>query len=136
MADQWIKWEPNISVQRKYFIRKIVDDETGLHVFCIGTENHSKIRMEFPGLVYAYRSTMELSALETIDHVVDENGYWMASEWTFFIVEESSYIDEVKNNSKGIYSDCDLIHFAVMAGESLLEVITDMPPHFVEGWEL
>lgn len=135
MKDQWIKWQPNISVQRKYFIKKIVDDESGLHVFLVSVEDNSKICIEFPGIVYAYRSVDELSALGTMDHVVDEKGHFMASDWTFFLVEKSSYIDIIKNSSKGVYFDYDLIHFAVISGESLLEVITDMLPHFIEGWE-
>lgn len=137
MKNRWRKWDPNILVQRKYFTKKMVEDEDGLHIFFISVEDDddSKLRMEFPGMVYAYRSMEELSALETINQVVDEDGHWMAPEWTFFIVEESSYVDEVKSNSKGIYADYDLIHFAVMAGESLTEVITDMLPYVMEGWE-
>ena len=49
----------------------------------------------------------------------------------FYCGRVKLYIDEAKNNSKGIYSDYDLIHFAVMAGKSLFEVITDMPPLFI-----
>lgn len=98
MTDQWIKWQPNIPVQLKYFMKKVVDDEGGLYV------------------------------------LVDEKGDSMASDWIFFLVEKSSYFDLIKNSSKGVYLDYDLIHFAVISGESLLEVITDMLPHFIEGW--
>lgn len=135
MIDQWIKWEPNISVQQKYFIKKIVDDESGLYIFLISTEDDSQICIEFPGAVYAYRSMDELSALGTMDHVVDEEGHFIASDWTFFLVEKSSYAEEIKDSSKGVYSDYNLIHFAVISGESLFEVITDMLPHFIEGWK-
>ncbi|MEG2013820.1 MAG: hypothetical protein RR063_11555 [Anaerovoracaceae bacterium] len=99
-------------------------------------EDKSKIYIEFPGMVYAYRSMDELSALETMDHVVDETGNFMASDWSFFLVENSSYIDLIKKSSKGVYSDYEFIHFAVISGESLLEVITDMIPKFHQGWEI
>lgn len=133
MKDQWIKWVPNISVQPKYFIKKIVDDENGLYVFLVSIEDDSSICMEFPGTVYAYRSMDELSALGTMDHVVDETGHFMASDCTFFLVEQSSYVETIKAGSKGVYSDYDLIHFVVLSGESLFEVITDMLPHITKG---
>jgi len=135
MKDQWIKWSPNIPVQRKYYITRIDDNVDGMYVYFVSTEDHSKIRMYFPGIVYAYRTALELSALETLDHVVAEDGHWMGAEWTFFLVENSSYIDEMINNSKGIYADYDLKHFAVVSGESILEVITEVLPTFIEGWE-
>lgn len=133
MKDQWIKWVPNISVQPKYFIKKIVDDENGLYVFLVSIEDDSSICMKFPGTVYAYRSLDELSALGTMDHVVDETGHFMASDWTFFLVEQSSYVETIKAGSKGVYSDYDLIHLVVLAGESLFEVITDMLPYITKG---
>ena len=135
MIDQWVKWKPNILVQKKYFIKKIVDDESGLYVFLFSTEDNSRICIEFPEAVYAYRSMDELSAFGTMDHVVDEKGHFMASNWTFFLVKKSSYVEKIKDSSKAVYFDYNLIHFAVISGELLLEVITDVLPHFIEGWK-
>jgi hypothetical protein len=130
----WEKWIPNIGVKRKYYIHSIVDNFNGLYVFLFDTDDSSKINVQFPGRVYAYRSVEELAALSYLESVNDKNGNWMASEWTFFVVQNSSYAREVAKNSYDVYSFDSLIHIAIISGESLFEIITDMLPEVEEGW--
>ena len=134
MENNWKAWIPNYNLENKYFICKTVDDEDGLQLFLISNDYTKKICVQFPGMVYAYRNRFELAALCTLDQITDQTRAFEASDWTFFVVENSTYVKEIVEESQGIYSFSQLIHFAVVGGQALFEVITDAIPILTEGW--
>lgn len=134
MENNWKAWMPYHDLENKYFIHKVVDDEDGLQLFLISNDYTKKICVQFPGMVYAYRNRLELAVLCTLDKIEDQTrGFW-ASDWTFFVVENSAYAKEIAKESQGIYPVSQLIHFAVVGGQALFEVITDALPIITEGW--
>lgn len=76
-------------------------------------------------MVYAYRNRLELGVLSTLDKVVDKPGTVEASNWIFFVVENSDYAREIAEESQDIYPVSQLIHFVLVGGQALFEVITD-----------
>ena len=84
-------------------------------------------------MVYAYRNRLELAALCTLDELTDKTGAFKASDWTFFVVENSAYAKEIAKESHDIYPFSQLIHFAVVGGQALFEVITDALPIITES---
>lgn len=94
-----------------------------------------KICVQFPGMVYAYRNRLELAALCTLDKIEDKTRGFLASDWTFFVVENSAYAKEIAKESQDIYPFSRLIHFAIVGGQALFEVITDALPIITEDWE-
>ncbi len=135
MENIWTVWNPTNIIERKYFICKLIDDEDSIRLCLISTESSQKLTLNFPGMVYAYRSRLELAALCTINEITDESGQLDASDWTFFIIKNSTFVKEIVEDSQGIYSESQLIHFAVVAGESLIEFITDIAPTLTNGWD-
>ncbi len=84
-----------------------------------------QICVQFPGMVYAYRTRLELAALCTLDKIEDKTRGFLTSDWTFFVVENSAYAKEIAEESQDIYPFSQLIHFAIVGGQALFEVITD-----------
>ena len=134
MENNWKAWMPDYDLKQKYYVCKTVDDEDGLRLFLISVDYKKKICVQFPGMVYAYRNRLELAALRTLDKVEDPTKSFTASDWTFFIVENSTYAKEIAKESQDIYSFSQLIHFAVVGGQVLFEVITDALPILTQGW--
>ncbi len=135
LESNWKAWVPNCDLERKYFICKAVDDEDGLHLLLISNDYKKKICVQFPGMVYAYRNRLELAALCTLNEVIDKTKAFDVSDWTFFVVENSAYAREIAKESQDIYPFSKLIHFAVVGGQALFEVITDALPIITQGWE-
>lgn len=135
--DNWTIWRPKIFVHRKYDVIKLVEDPDGLQMLLSSIENASQITIQFPGFVYAYRSTEELAALETINQIEAKEGdiTYIASDWTFFVVENSSYAKHIERASQEIYSASEFIHFAIVADTCLIEVLTSLMPEFFSGWD-
>lgn len=136
MENNWKAWIPSHDLEKKYFISKVVDDEDGLQLFLISVDYKKQICVQFPGMVYAYRNRLELAASATLDKITDETGVLTASDWTFFVVENSSCAKEIAEESQDIYPFSQLIHFAVVGGQALFEIITDALPVISEGGEL
>lgn len=78
---------------------------------------------------------LELAALATLDGIPETSGAATAADWTFFVVENSAYARAVAEESQEIYPFSQLIHFAVVGGQALFEVITDELPILTEGWK-
>ena len=135
MENNWKAWIPHHELENKYFICKAVDDEDGLQLFLISNDYTQKICVQFPGMVYAYRNRLELAALRTLDKIEDKTRGFSASDWTFFVVENSAYAKEIAKESQGIYSFSQLIHFAIVGGQVLFEVMTDALPVITQGLE-
>ena len=135
MENNWKAWIPAYTLEKKYFVCKAVDDEDGLCLFLISVDDQKKLCVRFPGMVYAYRNRLELAALATLDKIADNAGAFTASDWTFFVVENSTYAREIAKESQDIYSFSQLIHFAVVGGQVLFEIITDALPILTEGWK-
>lgn len=135
MENNWKAWIPHHDLENKYFICKVVDDEDGLQLFLISNDYTKQICVQFPGMVYAYRTRLELAALCTLDKIEDKTRGFLASDWTFFVVENSAYAKEIAKESQDIYPFSQLIHFAIVGGQALFEVITDALPIITEGWE-
>lgn len=135
MENNWKTWIPHYDLENKYFICKVVDDEDGLQLFLISNDYTKKICVQFPGMVYAYRNRLELAALCTLDKIEDKTRGFLASDWTFFVVENSAYAKEIAKESQDIYPFSRLIHFAIVGGQALFEVITDALPIITEDWE-
>ena len=133
--NNWKMWIPHYNLENKYFICKAVDDEDGLQLFLISNDYTKKICVQFPGMVYAYRNRLELAALCTLDEITDKTGAFKAADWTFFVVENSIYAKGIAKESQDIYPFSQLIHFAIVGGQALFEVITDALPIITEGWE-
>lgn len=133
MENNWKAWIPHHDLENKYFICKVVDDEDGLQLFLISNDYTKKICVQFPGMVYAYRTRLELAALCTLDKIEDKTRGFLASDWTFFVVENSGYAKEIAKESQDIYPFSRLIHFAIVGGQALFEVITDALPIITEG---
>lgn len=135
MVNNWKAWIPDQDLDNKYFVCKVVDDADGLRLFLISNDYKKKICVQFPGMVYAYRNRLELAALRTLNEVADNTGAFKVSDWTFFVVENSAYANEIAKDSQDIYPFSQLIHFAVVGGQALFEAITDTLPVIIQGWD-
>lgn len=135
MENIWTVWKPTDIMERKYEIYKFIDDGDDICLYLRSVASPQKLTLKFQGMVYAYRNRLELAALCTINEIIDENYNLDASQWTFFIVKNSTFAKSIEKESQGIYPESGLIHFAVVASDYLMEFITDAMPVLINGWE-
>ncbi|MNJ67175.1 hypothetical protein D3C77_633260 [compost metagenome] len=86
------------------------------------------IQVFFKHFVHAYRSTDESFMQKTILEIHERYGKAFYTEWTFFKVENSSYLQRLAEQSFGIINPETLTHFVILAADSVVEIITAYEP--------
>lgn len=131
MSEQWEKWEPVTELASKYFIDSISDDVNCFRIILCESKNEKKkVEVVFEDSVYAYRSTYESFRNKTINTLEEQYGASFYTDWTFFKVNRSKYIHWLSEQSYGISSAQSLIHFCLLAVDSIVDVISTTEPIF------
>lgn len=132
MTEIWERWEPTTEISQKYYVDTIIDNIKGLRIILSDSENEdSKIEISFDNSVHAYRSTDEGYRQEMLNYIDEKYGTKFYSEWTLFKVTNSEYLEWISNQSFAIAESENLIHFAIVAVDSIIDIIAAYEPKIV-----
>ena len=126
MAENWIPWKPNGTVlAEQYYASKLCSDIEGLSLFLEDQNSTNKIRVLFKGTIASYRETYEGFRLEKIQSLYDQD---YDGNWTFFTIQNSSYIKWLAETSLEIITEDRYTHFCFLTEESIIDVISKFEP--------
>ena len=126
---KWIKWEPIEGLSSKYYINSILDGLEGLIVVLSdANDENKKVKVVFEDSVHTYRSTDESFRQSTINDLDEIYGTQFYSDWTFFKVTNSEYMQWLSAQSYSIIDSEPLIHFIFLAVDSVVDIIATYEP--------
>lgn len=129
MDELWERWEPCIGLGAKQYVEYIQDD---MNIFKIRLYEtyHSTERIDilFNDQVYAYRRTDETLRARILLFLDAKYGNLWYANWSLFAVTNSNYIDWLSKESCTISDHMLLQHFAIVAGDSLVDIATTYEP--------
>ena len=129
MNEQWTKWVPITGLAQKYYIDSISDNIKEFSILLSEYyDRKKKIKIIFENSVDAYRSTDESFRLTTMEKLGQKYGRSFYGDWTFFKVTNSSYIQWLCDESYASSYTSSFIHFSFIAGDSILDVVTNYEP--------
>ena len=132
MNEIWTQWKPVEGLKPKYDIDEIIDRMDSFKIVLSEMDKLQKcLEVHFYSGVDAYRQTNEsywLDSLCRIDKKYGEDFYW---DWTFFKVENSSYLSWLSKESFEISDSRNFTHFAFLGVDAVLEVITNYEPKII-----
>lgn len=129
MDELWERWQPKTEISQKYYVDSILDNIKGLKIILSDSENEdSKIEIIFDDSVHAYRSTDESYRQKAINYIDEKYGTKFYSEWTLFKLTNSEYLEWISNQSFGIADSEELIHFSIVAVDSIIDIIATYEP--------
>lgn len=129
MTEQWSRWEPIEGLSSKYSIESISNTIDGFELLLADSDDEKKmIRIIFENSVYAYKSTNETFRCKLIYDLDEQYGTNFYGNWTFFKVNNSSYIKSMSEESCGISDSQPLIHFSILASDSVVDIIAVYEP--------
>lgn len=127
--EKWTQWKPLPNLAHKYLIENVNDHKNGLSIILSEYKNESvKLHLEFEGIVESYTKTDETFIGSTLSNLENRYGGSFYGDWTFFKVENSSSIRLLSEQSYGIADSRDLMHFSILAIDSMLDIITGSEP--------
>jgi hypothetical protein len=129
MKEEWKKWEPIKGLSKKYYTESIIDDFDGFKVvLCDENNKGKKAIITFDSSVSSYKWTNETFRLDTAAFLDKEYGSNFYTEWTFFKITNSPYLQLLSKESSGIADYYSLIHFAIIESNAILDVIASYEP--------
>lgn len=120
----WNKLIPSESFFSSFYIDSIVSDSEGLFITLKNDSIGESIKVIFDGSMFSNRTTQKNSFSKTIESL-DET---FCKSWSFFKVENSDYLEWLKEQSYGIYEnereDYKMKHYVLIGSNLVFEVLT------------
>lgn len=131
MDEIWQRWEPIVGLRDKYCVEYIDDSIDSFRVRLYWDYYHDSQRVDiiFENSVDAYRRSEALYRHGLILDLDQRYGKEFYAQWTLFRVSHSRYIDWISQESCRISDQMPLQHFAIVAANSLVDVVTTYEPN-------
>lgn len=110
-------------------IEKLILNDDMLELFFFTDNVAEKVKLSFKSNVAAYQIIEESYDYRRTDELHSRYGEEFVVDNTFFIVDESVFLHQIKLSNKQITDK--FFHFAVSANYSYIDVITDTMPEVI-----
>ena len=125
----WHRWEPiKADLNGNYYIDLVEQSHNGFRILLEQEDTAQKIEILFTGLVLAYRGTEEGVRFHLFTLLSEEYGTEFYAQWTFFKVENSSYIKWVSGECYGVVDNLEPMHFVIMGLDLVLDIVASYEP--------
>lgn len=129
MNEIWERWEPVDGLSRKYHVESIQDD---MNIFRVRLYDEyfsdKRVDIIFQDQVDAYRRTDETLRSQVVLDLRRQHDKSFYATWTLFKVTNSQYIKWLSEESCTISDHMPLIHFVILAADSLVDIVTTYEP--------
>jgi len=136
MTDDWEQWKPISGLLVHYDISSLVDKGGGLFISLVEAKRigeefnaNSHVQILF-NRTFAYRNTYETYRYKLILELSEKYGTTFYADWKLFKVHNSSYVKWISDESCTISDDMELMHFAFITDDVILEVLATCEPTF------
>ena len=125
----WTKWEPVEGLAKIHTIRTIIDKIDVLILnFFESYDEDKRFQLIFDASVIGYRCVDEGIRLMINENSIQHEGKDIYGQWTFFKVENSSYIRWLKAQSGLDVDFSGIVHFAMITDNYIVDVASANEP--------
>ncbi len=126
MMDQWEKWEPINNLAEKYCLELILDTLDDFKIILSEEKNRNK-KLFIGEHVPAYRIIYDFNQ-DIIHNLEQQYGKDFFAKWTFFKVNNSSYLKWISEESCTFSDDIRFTHFCIVGVDFILDIIEPNEP--------
>ncbi len=129
MVEKWIKWEPDKKLPDKVFLKRLIDDKNGVLLELASEDEANIIIVSFAESVVSLRNSDETRRLRTIEFLDKIYGRDFYAKWSFFKVNQSSYVKWLSQETYDIYADHNIEHYVFLAANGIVDVLSTYAPN-------
>jgi hypothetical protein len=119
-------WKPITDVPRSWNWRGLGDSPSGLVVELEDGDDPSRVlRISF-GITEAYRACDESKRLKTLKAIGEQHPNLRG--YTFFIIENSEFLEWFHGESLGIWIERPITHYQVCTSGDIIDVLSEVEP--------
>lgn len=128
MEENWIKWNPLNLPEGEYVVTKFLQNIDGTEITL--TDDANKISILFDGNILLARTSDEGIRMRTWAPVQQkyDNKYFFRN-WFLYKVENSKLAKWAEEESCGFYVSEKILHFCVVTGEDIIDVLSTFEPN-------
>jgi hypothetical protein len=127
MEHKYTKWEPVEGIENEIWVEALHDDYEGLRILLKGSsESSGVLSISFPQY-YGYRNVDE-----SYRDKLWQTGDFEERDWSLFKTTASEFIEWLFEQSGGVYSKEEMVHYVVKTGADVIEVVANLTPPKVE----
>ena len=130
MVEKLVKWEPIVNLANKYSIEYVSDDFDEFKVLLCEVSSNKKMWMRFESAIGSYRRINKCFQESNSYKLYEKYEAASGAEWTFFTVDNSSYIQWLSEESYAWSDYRSFIHFSIVASDSILDIAVGLNPTF------
>ena len=115
-------WKPLPDVPGRIYCEAVHHDYEHFRVLLKGDETTSRTFRILFEVIVAYRNINESYRLRTWERVHGENMVGL------FTVENSKWVEWLREESSGVLNDVQLTHYAIFTPEDCIEIVSEFAP--------
>lgn len=132
MPEEWERWLLDSSKKLgKMYIEKLVDDKEGFQLFFEDKNKKYTVKVIFENFVLSYRNTDEGHRLKALSFLREKYGKDFYAEWSFFKVNNSTYVEWFNQETYNMYSNYDIEHYVFLTCDDIVEVLSTYEPQII-----
>ena len=129
MSKEWIKWEPFVpGIEGNYRFDNISDNENGFKLVISQLNSEKKLEITFVNSIWAYKRTSESFRQNLFNILSEKYGDDFYTEWSFFKVTESDYLQWLSVESNTVTDQLKLSHFVIMTIDDVIDIAANYEP--------
>lgn len=129
MQEQWERWIPASNLASKYSLEDIFDTLDGFSILLSNSnDKKQKVKLTYQYSAENLRKTKIKYRVHTLNYLDQLYGKEFYTEWTFFTVKNSSYIQLATEQSYEMYNSSNDIHFSLITEDTIIDFIKVSEP--------
>ena len=126
------KWIPKEKIYSELIAKSCVVRETELLLTLKKIEGGNTVFIKFEEGFFAFRETEEdciEKSLNQFDSLFRGSNPMFKEAWYLFTVENSEYVNRLKESALGFYDSEEITHYVIIAYDVVLEVLASSAPN-------
>ena len=129
--EMWTRWIPQVEgLINKYYIIGVLDTIENLKIILTDEKETHEVHFIFDSNAASYEYTDESFCLTLIANLNEKYGPDFY-DWTFFKIDNSSYVKRLSAQSYSISDSLTLTHFCFLSSNSILHILAYEDPQVI-----